>query len=202
MAIAIISTGTVSYTHLDVYKRQCKDNVILANSGHFDVEIDLNYLKSNCKSKRKVRPFVEEYLMEDGRKIYVLAEGRLVNLSAAEGHPASVMDMSFANQALSAKYIFTSNEKQMCIRDSYVISTGETHSVKEWVELSFKCLDLDWEKYVGIDERYIRPVDVDLLVGDSSKARKILGWAPKVKFEELIKIMVEYDYNNLKKRIQ
>ena len=84
----------------------CRDNVILANAGHFDAEIDLNYLKKNSKSKRKVRPFVEEYLMKDGRKIYVLAEGRLVNLSAAEGHPASVMDMSFANQALSAKYIF------------------------------------------------------------------------------------------------
>jgi len=84
----------------------CRDNVILANSGHFDAEIDLNYLKTNSKSKRKVRPFVEEYLMKDGRKIYVLAEGRLVNLSAAEGHPASVMDMSFANQALSVKYIF------------------------------------------------------------------------------------------------
>ncbi len=87
----------------------CKDGVILANSGHFDAEIDLNYLKKNSKSKRKVRAFVEEYLMKDGRKIYVLAEGRLVNLSAAEGHPASVMDMSFANQALSAKYIFENN---------------------------------------------------------------------------------------------
>jgi len=84
----------------------CKDNSILANSGHFDAEIDLNYLKKNSKSIRKIRPFVEEYLMKDGRRIYVLAEGRLVNLSAAEGHPASVMDMSFANQALSAKYIF------------------------------------------------------------------------------------------------
>jgi len=83
----------------------CRDNVILANSGHFDVEIDLGYLKANSKSKRKIRPFVEEYLMKDGRKLYVLAEGRLVNLSAAEGHPASVMDMSFANQALSAQWL-------------------------------------------------------------------------------------------------
>ena len=84
---------------------KCKDRTIVANSGHFDAEIDLNYLKTNCKSIRKAKPMVEEYLMKDGRKIYVLAEGRLVNLGAAEGHPASVMDMSFANQAFSAEYI-------------------------------------------------------------------------------------------------
>jgi len=107
-------------------------------------------------------------------------------------------DWGYAKDYVEAMWLMLHQDKP----DDYVISTGETHSVKEWVELSFKCLDLDWEKYVGIDERYIRPVDVDLLVGDSSKARKILGWAPKVKFEELIKIMVEYDYNNLKKRIQ
>jgi adenosylhomocysteinase len=84
---------------------KCKDRTIVANSGHFDAEIDLNYLKTNCRSVRKVKPMVEEYLMKDGRRIYVLAEGRLVNLGAAEGHPASVMDMSFANQAFSVEYI-------------------------------------------------------------------------------------------------
>lgn len=89
----------------------CKDMSIVANSGHFDAEIDLGYLEENSRSKREVRPFVEEYLMNDGRKIYLLAEGRLVNLSAAEGHPASVMDMSFANQALSAKYIYENSSK-------------------------------------------------------------------------------------------
>jgi adenosylhomocysteinase len=86
--------------------KNCRDGAILGNSGHFDAEIDLSYLRANSTSKKKVRPFVEEYNMKDGRKLYVLAEGRLVNLSAAEGHPASVMDMSFANQALSVKYIF------------------------------------------------------------------------------------------------
>ncbi len=84
----------------------CKDRTVVANSGHFDVEIDLGYLKENSISEREVRPYVTEYLMRDKRRIYVLAQGRLVNLSSAEGHPASVMDMSFANQALSAKYIF------------------------------------------------------------------------------------------------
>ena len=85
---------------------KCRDNAIVANSGHFDAEIDLNYLKKNSTGVKKVRPFVEQYQMKDGRKINILAEGRLVNLGAAEGHPASVMDMSFANQALSVKYIF------------------------------------------------------------------------------------------------
>lgn len=102
-------TGNKNVIGRDIIKN-CGDNVILANSGHFDAEIDLSYLKASSKSKRKVRPFVEEYLMKDGRRIYVLAEGRLVNLGAAEGHPASVMDMSFANQALSAKYIFENSK--------------------------------------------------------------------------------------------
>ena len=87
----------------------CKDRTIVANSGHFDAEIDLNYLKKNSKSVRTLKPMVQEYIMNDGRRIYVLAEGRLVNLGAAEGHPASVMDMSFANQALSAEYIIGLN---------------------------------------------------------------------------------------------
>ena len=90
----------------EVILKNCRDNVILANAGHFNVEIDLDYLRINSSSKRRVRPFVEEYVMRDGRKLFLLAEGRLLNLSAAEGHPASVMYMSFANQALSAKYIF------------------------------------------------------------------------------------------------
>ena len=82
--------------------------------------------------------------------------------------------------------------------DDYVISTGETHSVKEWVEASFSCLDLDWEKYVKMDEKLLRPAEVDLLIGDSTKARDKLGWKPQVNFEGLVKLMVEHDYNELK----
>jgi len=82
-----------------------KDSAILANSGHFDVEIDLSTLSRIAVERRPVRPFVEEFVLSDGRRIVVLAEGRLVNLSAAEGHPAAVMDMSFANQALSAEWL-------------------------------------------------------------------------------------------------
>jgi len=82
-----------------------KDGAVIANSGHFNVEINIPVLESMAKSKRQIRPLVDEYTMKDGRHIYLLAEGRLVNLSAAEGHPASVMDMSFANQALCLEYM-------------------------------------------------------------------------------------------------
>jgi len=77
----------------------------VCNSGHFNVEIDIPALAKMAKSVRTVRPFVEEYVLRDGRAIHVLGEGRLINLAAAEGHPANVMDMSFANQALSAEYM-------------------------------------------------------------------------------------------------
>ena len=82
-----------------------KDGAIVANSGHFNVEIDIPALEEMSVSKRLVRPFVEQYEIKDGRRINLLGEGRLINLAAAEGHPASVMDMSFANQALSTEYL-------------------------------------------------------------------------------------------------
>jgi len=82
-----------------------QDGAIIANSGHFNVEINIPFLENMAKSKRQVKPLVDEYTMKDGRRLYLLAEGRLVNLSAAEGHPASVMDMSFANQALCLEYM-------------------------------------------------------------------------------------------------
>ncbi len=82
-----------------------KDGAILANSGHFNVEINIPALESMAHSKRRIRSFIDEYTLEDGRHLYLLGEGRLINLAAAEGHPASVMDMSFANQALCLEYI-------------------------------------------------------------------------------------------------
>jgi adenosylhomocysteinase len=84
--------------------RAMKDGTILCNTGHFNVEIDIPALRSLAVETREARQFVEEFTLEDGRRIYLLAEGRLVNISAAEGHPAIVMDMSFANQALSTEY--------------------------------------------------------------------------------------------------
>ena len=88
-----------------------KDGAILANSGHFDVEVDVKSLREMSELVRDLRPFVQEYVMPDGRGLVVLTEGRAVNLGAAEGHPASVMDMSFANQALAAEYLVNQHQR-------------------------------------------------------------------------------------------
>jgi adenosylhomocysteinase len=88
-----------------------QDGAILANSGHFNVEINIPALESLSRGKRTVRPYVEEYTLNDGKRVYLLGEGRLINLAAAEGHPASVMDMSFANQALSLEYLVKNRGK-------------------------------------------------------------------------------------------
>jgi adenosylhomocysteinase len=85
--------------------RKMKDGAIIANSGHFNVELDLAGLKKISRSKTIAREYVEEYRLKNGRRVYVLGEGRLINLASAEGHPASVMDMSFANQALAADFL-------------------------------------------------------------------------------------------------
>jgi len=88
------------------HMERMKDGAILANTGHFNVEIEISALRSLASETRHAREFVEEFTLEDGRRLYLIADGRLVNLSAAEGHPALVMDMSFANQALAAEYAF------------------------------------------------------------------------------------------------
>jgi adenosylhomocysteinase len=93
-----------------------KDGAIVCNSGHFNVEIDIPALEALSDSRRELRDFVEEFKLKDGRRIYLLGEGRLINLASAEGHPASVMDMSFANQALCAEYMVKNSkslEKQV-----------------------------------------------------------------------------------------
>jgi adenosylhomocysteinase len=88
-----------------------KDGAIVSNSGHFNVELNLAALAKVTKARRKIREFVEEYKMKNGKRVYILGEGRLINLAAAEGHPSSVMDMSFANQALSAEYLVKKGKK-------------------------------------------------------------------------------------------
>ncbi|HTS78355.1 MAG TPA: adenosylhomocysteinase [Bryobacteraceae bacterium] len=108
--VFVTVTGNKSVIARDHFER-LKSGAILANSGHFNVEIDLETLASMASSRRETRPFVEEFAMRDGRRVYVLGEGRLINLAAAEGHPASVMDMSFANQALSAEYMVKNHAK-------------------------------------------------------------------------------------------
>ncbi len=102
--VFVTVTGDKSVITSDHFKIM-HDGAVVANSGHFNVEIDIPALEKMSLSKRQTREFVDEYTLRDGRKIYLLGEGRLVNLAAAEGHPASVMDMSFANQALSVEYL-------------------------------------------------------------------------------------------------
>jgi adenosylhomocysteinase len=103
--IFVTATGDTHVLRSEHFEAM-KDRAVVCNSGHFDVEIDIPALEKMSRSRRTVREYVEEFAMPDGRRVYLLAEGRLVNLSAAEGHPASVMDMSFANQALMAEYVF------------------------------------------------------------------------------------------------
>jgi adenosylhomocysteinase len=102
--IFVTVTGNTSVIRSEHFPRM-KDGAILANSGHFNVEIDLEALAGLARARRPVRPFVEEFSLAGGKRIYVLGDGRLINLAAAEGHPAVVMDMSFANQALAAEYM-------------------------------------------------------------------------------------------------
>jgi len=102
--VFITVTGNKNVISGDHFSRM-KDGAVVSNSGHFNVEIDIPALEKQSSGKREVRPFVDEYDMKDGRKVYLLGDGRLINLAAAEGHPAAVMDMSFANQAYAAEYM-------------------------------------------------------------------------------------------------
>ena len=98
-------------------------------------------------------------------------------------------DWGYAGDYVAAMWMMLQQEEP----DDYVIATGETHSVREMLELAFGYLNLDWEKYVKIDPLYLRPTEVDFLIGDASKAKKKLGWEPTVTFEELIIMMVKAD---------
>ncbi|MEK7140379.1 MAG: adenosylhomocysteinase, partial [Patescibacteria group bacterium] len=104
-------TGNINVVGSEVFK-VIKDGCVISNSGHFNVEIDLIALKKITKTRKVLRDFVESYELKNGRTVFVLAGGRLVNLSSAEGHPASVMDMSFANQALAVEFILK-NKRQL-----------------------------------------------------------------------------------------
>lgn len=118
--IIITVTGDLNVVD-EKHIRLAKDGVIIANSGHFNDEINIDALERLSVSKRTVRDFVEEYTLKDGRRVYLLAEGRLLNLAAAEGHPAVVMDMSFANQALGAEYLVRNAHKME--KKVYVLPT-------------------------------------------------------------------------------
>ncbi|MFA5115187.1 MAG: adenosylhomocysteinase [Candidatus Omnitrophota bacterium] len=108
--VFVTTTGDTSVIRREHFKAM-KDGAIVANSGHFNVELDIPALAGMSRARKRIRDFVDEYVLRDGRRIYCLGEGRLINLAAAEGHPAQVMDMSFANQALSVEYIAKNHKK-------------------------------------------------------------------------------------------
>ncbi len=127
-----------------------KDGAILANSGHFDTEIAMASLEKMKKAKRTIRNFLDEYTLTNGKRIYVLGEGRLVNLAAAEGHPAEVMDMSFANQALAAEY-FVKNKGKL-INKVYVLPKElDTHVAK----LKLKSMGIAFDKLTAEQKNYL-----------------------------------------------
>jgi GDPmannose 4,6-dehydratase len=105
------------------------------------------------------------------------------------GNLDSKRDWGYAPEYVEAQWLMLQQEKG----DDYVVATGETHSIREFLDEAFACANLDWNKYVKIDPRYYRPAEVDLLIGDASKAKKILGWQPKTTFKELVRIMVKAD---------
>ncbi|MFP3345889.1 MAG: adenosylhomocysteinase [Sulfolobaceae archaeon] len=108
--IFVTATGNINVINMEHFLKM-KDGAILANSGHFNVEINVKGLREIAKQVRTIRPYLEEYTLDDGKRIYLLADGRLVNLAAAEGHPSEVMDLSFSNQALSVKYLIENKDK-------------------------------------------------------------------------------------------
>lgn len=147
--IFITATGDINVIdkhHIE----NMKDGSILANSGHFNVEINLPALESISTNKRTVKPYVEEYTLRDGRLLYLLGEGRLINLAAAEGHPSSVMDMSFANQALSVEYLANLTQNL----------TNDVHTVPKFIdtqvaELKLESLGISIDKLTEEQKRYL-----------------------------------------------
>ncbi|OGW59979.1 MAG: adenosylhomocysteinase [Nitrospirae bacterium RBG_16_64_22] len=127
-----------------------KDGAIVANTGHFNVELDLNGLKSLTKRRREIREFVTEHQLKNGRRVNVLADGRLVNLAAGEGHPASVMDMSFANQALAGEYVAKKGKRL----------GKQVHPVPEAIDreiarLKLKAMEIEIDKLTPEQKRYL-----------------------------------------------
>ncbi len=147
--VFVTTTGDKSVINKDHFLRM-KDGAVIANSGHFNVEIDIPALEKISQKKRRIRDFVEEYSLRNGRKIYLLGEGRLINLAAAEGHPATVMDMSFANQALSIVYL---NRKGKSLKKE-VYAVPEKID-KEIARLKLRALGIKIDRLTPEQKKYL-----------------------------------------------
>jgi adenosylhomocysteinase len=146
----IVITVTGNLNVLDRQLRKLKDGALIGNSGHFNDEINIAFLDELTESRRRVREVVEEFKLFDGRKIYLLADGRLLNLSAAEGHPAAVMDMSFANQALSAEWVAKNHGKLE--NKVYVVPREIDEAI---AGLKLKAMGISIDKLSPEQEKYI-----------------------------------------------
>jgi GDPmannose 4,6-dehydratase len=152
-----------------------------------------NGILFNHESERRGETFVT-------RKI-TRAVGRIkagLEKSIFLGNLDARRDWGYAPEYVEAMWLMLQQDKP----EDYVIATGETHSVKEFVEEAFSHVGLDWKEHVKIDPRYFRPAEVDLLVGDASKAKRVLGWTPKIKFKELVRLMVDADYAKASREAQ
>ena len=147
--IFITVTGNKSVLAHEHFEKM-NDGAVICNSGHFNVEIDIPALEKLASTKKVARPFVDEYVMKDGRKVYLLGEGRLINLAAAEGHPAVVMDMSFANQALASEYM-VKNSKEL---KAQVYAVPE-HIDREIAKLKLESMGVHVDKLTAEQEHYL-----------------------------------------------
>jgi adenosylhomocysteinase len=146
--IFVTATGDINVIRKE-HMQKMKSGAIIANSGHFNVEISIPDLEALSKAKRTIRPNLEEYTLKDGRKIILLAEGRLVNLAAAEGHPSEVMDMSFANQALCAESIAKADRMQPKV---YTVPKEIDETV---AELKLKAMGISIDKLTPEQQKYL-----------------------------------------------
>ncbi len=138
----------------------------------------------NHESPRRGETFVTRKITRAATRIKLGLQNKLIL-----GNLDSKRDWGYAKEYVEAMWLMLQQDEA----DDFVIATNETHTVREFLEESFSCLDLDWEQFVAFDEKYERPAEVDLLIGDPSKAKEKLGWEPKVTFKELVAIMVEAD---------
>lgn len=147
-----------------------------------------NGILFNHESPRRGETFVTRKITRSVARIKAGMEKKLYlgNLDAKR-------DWGYAKEYVEAMWLMLQQE----VPDDFVIATGKTHSVKDFLEAAFSYVDLDWEKFVEIDPKYLRPTEVDLLCGDATKAKKVLGWEPKTSFEDLVKLMVDADIKEL-----
>jgi len=143
-----------------------------------------NGILFNHESPRRGETFVTRKITRAATRIKMGLQEKLFL-----GNMDAQRDWGYAKEYVEMMWLMLQQDEP----DDYVVATNETHSVKEFVQETFALLDLDWEKYVDYDARYERPAEVELLIGDPAKAKRKLGWEPKVKFKELVKLMVEAD---------